>query len=60
MNFINDQKFQEICSLLYKVFFDENKIKKINIFLSEKKLINIKYENLAHLLGIQYYIWILN
>lgn len=56
MNFINDQKFQEICSLLYKVFFDENKIKKINIFLSEKKLINIKYENLAHLLGIQYYI----
>lgn len=53
---ISDYEFQYLTSLINKEFFkSKSSIKKINIYLENRILINIKYSNLAHLLGVQYY-----
>ncbi len=59
---MTDNEFRNITTYIFDVFFKDSKktkINKINVFLEKNKLINIRYLNLNHLIGIQYYTYII-
>ena len=61
---ITDQEFKNMMTLIFDVIFNHSKnkkIEKINLFLDDNQtLINVKYWNLSHLLGLHYYLAIIN